>query len=103
MGILTFFNNKSDDKVPLRLPSGSFTVDPKGRVVASTLPASFPVERVGQIGSIFLRSFKGAEAARVGMTEIVVEFSGLKLTAKYLRGGAIIFVSPRSLNKSRSH
>jgi hypothetical protein len=81
----------------VRLPTGSFTLDPTGKVVASTLPQSFPMARVRQIGNLVLATFRAAHEVNLPLTELIVDYAALKLTARELRGGAIIFLAPRSL------
>ena len=100
MGILNIRAKRSTDAAGLmRLPTGSFTLDPNGRVVASTLPQSFPITHVQQIGELVLSTFKRARDSRVPLTELIAEYAALKLTARELRGGAIIFLAPRSLGQ----
>ncbi|MEW6159084.1 MAG: hypothetical protein AB1813_16790 [Verrucomicrobiota bacterium] len=96
MGLLNSLSSPAASSL-VRLPSGSFTIDPQGRVIASTLPQSFPAARVRDIGQAFLQTFRAAETAHLPVNELVVEYAALKLTAKALRGGAIIFVAPRLL------
>ena len=96
MGFLDFLSKPASPSV-LRLPSGSFTVDPNGKVITSTLPASFPSEHVKQIAHVILAVFQGAQKAQMPLTEMSINYAALKLSARELRGGAIIFVSPRSL------
>ena len=83
----------------MRLPTGSFTLDPNGRIVASTLPRSFPEEHVRQIGDLVLSTFKLAREAHIPLSELIADYAALKLTARELRGGAIIFLAPRSLGQ----
>lgn len=82
-----------------RLPSGSFTLDPTGRIVASTLPRAYPAALVQQVAQIVLGAFDQARASHLLLTELVVEYPALKLTARELRGGAIIFLAPRNLGE----
>lgn len=84
----------------LRLPSGSFTVDMNGKVLVSTLPHAFPEDWAERIGRVVLASFKAAEAAQVPLRELVAEYSALKLTARALRGGAIIFLCPQAVGRN---
>ncbi|MDB6015908.1 MAG: hypothetical protein JWR19_397 [Pedosphaera sp.] len=95
MGLLNLFA-KPPTKL-LRLPSGSFTVDQTGRVLASTLPQAFPVALVEDIGAQVLTAFRVAQAAKLPFSEVIIRYSSLKLTARELRGGAIIFVAPQTL------
>ena len=102
MGFLSFRSKPKDAEVTsalVRLPSGSCTVDPSGRVVASTLPRAFPGVLVEEITTAVLTTFQAAREAQMPLTEIVADYSALKLTARELRGGAIIFLAPRSLGQ----
>jgi len=100
MGLLSFFS-KSPAKL-LRLPSGSFTVDPEGRVLVSTVSHTFPEELVKEIAGQILTAFRSAQAAQVPLSEVIIHYSSLKLTARELRGGAIIFLTPQTLSTSNS-
>src|SRR5437667_10556509 len=81
----------------VRLPTGSFTLDPTVRSVASTLPRSFPAAQVREIGDLVLSPFQLAREARIPLSELIADYAALKLTARELRGGAIIFLAPRSM------
>ncbi len=83
----------------MRLPTGSFTVDPAGQLITSTLPQSFPAICVAEMAQAVLSAFRLAQEAQVPLTEITVNYSALKLTARELRGGAIIFLSPSALKQ----
>ncbi len=89
----------SDEPGLIRLPSGSLTVDPNGRVVVSTLPRTFPEALVKQINELVLATFRATREAQVPVTELVAEYSTLRLTAREMRGGAIIFLAPKSLSQ----
>ncbi len=100
MGLLSRFFSKSDESGLVHLPAGSFTVDKDGSVITSTLPQAFPVAQRDAIGQQVLTSFRSAKKAHVPLGELVVQFSALKLVARELRGGAIIFLSPQSMDHS---
>ena len=95
MGFLTRFS-KPIPKLE-RLPSGSFTVDALGRVLASTLPHSFSPAYMKEMSSTVLDIFKEARAAALPLSELIVRYGGFKITARELRGGAIIFLKPKGL------
>ncbi len=96
MGLLNLFS-KSEETVHLtRLSSGSITVDSEGGIITSTLPRSFPQSQVQEISSRVLKIFLDAKVAHLPLTELVLEFPALKITARELRGGAIIFLAPTS-------
>jgi hypothetical protein len=95
MGLLTLFS-----KAPgplLRHFSGSFTVDREGTVVISTLPSSFPGELIDEIAHEVLATFRGAETASLPLSELNVNYPSLQITARELRGGAIVFLTPKAL------
>lgn len=83
----------------MRLPSGSFTLDADGRILTSTLPQSFPESRMREIGQQVIASFKAAKLAQMPLSELVVHYSALKLLARELRGGAMIFLMPQTLKQ----
>ena len=92
MGIL----NKPARPELKRLPAGTFTVDASGEVVSSTVPQSVHAEIVSEIGRDVLAIFQGAREAGVGFSELVVQYAAFKITAREMRGGAIIFLSPKA-------
>ena len=94
MGFLTKLTQKSGLH---RLPSGTFTVDPHGNIVSSTVPQWVPEAQVREIGREILAIFKAAAAARLQFSEMKVQYAAFKITARQMRGGAIIFLSPRTL------
>ena len=94
MGLLDFFSSKKDAPALDRLPSGSFTVDRDGNVLTSTLPRSFGKATVREIGKTVMETMVSARAASLPVTELVIHFSALKITAKEQRGGVMIFLAP---------
>ena len=93
MGFLNLFS-KPAPAVLLQLPTGSFTVDRSGEVVVATLPSSFPRALVQQIGSAVVDTFREAQAAQLPLAELVINYPSFKITARELRGGAIVYLSP---------
>jgi hypothetical protein len=100
MGLMNMFSKPAAVLMPL--PRGSFTVDREGRVIASTLPQSFPAEFAEEIGLDVVTTFRDAQAARIVLREIIVRYANLKLTARELRGGAIIFLAPQTFTSQPS-
>jgi hypothetical protein len=98
MGVLNLFHRATTLNL-VRLPSGSFTVDGEGKVLTSTLPHSFPEEWAEAIGQHVVRVFQEAQAAQLPLREVVADYSALKLTARALRAGALIFVAPQGLGR----
>ncbi|MGD0413186.1 MAG: hypothetical protein ABSC18_15960 [Verrucomicrobiota bacterium] len=93
MGILTRQGNGQSGL--RRLPSGAFTVDAQGNLVSSTVPQWVPEALVVQIGRQILAVFKGAAAVRLPFSELRVHYEAFRITAREMRGGAIIFLSPK--------
>ena len=95
MGFLSLFSKSSGAAKLERLPSGSFTIDRTGRVLTSTLPGSFPEARAKLIGDTVLAVFLSAQQQELPLKELFIHFAALKVTARELRGGAIIFLAPK--------
>jgi hypothetical protein len=92
MGVLT----KSAKPELKRLPRGTFTVDAQGQIVSSTVPQSVSTALVEEIGRQVLSVFLGAREAQAGFGELIVQYAAFKITAREMRGGAIIFLSPNA-------
>lgn len=100
MGLLTLFAKAAP--ALLRLPSGSFSVDSKGTVLSGTLPSSFPAALVQDIGQQVLSAFREAVAAQLPLAELIIHYPSLKITAREMRGGAIVFLSPTAPSAVRA-
>lgn len=99
MGILNFLSPAADQAPALvRLPAGGFTVDRAGRVIVSTLASTFPAALVSTIGEAVLGAFEDAAAMQHPLTELVIHYPSLKITARAMRGGALIFLLPVNLD-----
>lgn len=94
MGRLNLFS-KATPAVQ-RLPSGSMTVDSNAEVLASTISSSCPPELLREISGHILRLFREAHTAQMALTEITIQFASLQITAREMRGGAIIFIKPKA-------
>jgi len=91
MGLLSFFSKPA--RPLLQLHSGSFSLDRGGRVLATTLPSSFPPALIVEIGRCVVDTFHSAKAAQLMLDELVVHYPGLSITARELRGGALVFLT----------
>jgi len=100
MRFLKFFSKSSPTL--MKLPSGGFTVDRDGGILISTLPQTFPKSLVSDIARKVLKAFKTSQAAQLPLSELIVHYPSLKVTARELRGGAIIFLSPQSMSTTRN-
>jgi hypothetical protein len=96
MGILNRLSKPRELRVS-RLPAGSFTVDSLGQVLISTVPHDYPQPLLAEIGRCVIDTFRSAREVNLPLTEVVVHYSALKMTARELRGGAIVFLTPRSM------
>jgi len=94
MGLLSIFSRPA--KPLLQLHSGSFSMDRSGNVLAGTLPSSFPQELVAQIGQCITDTFRDAHSVQLPLDELVIHYPGLKITAREMRGGAMVFLSTPS-------
>jgi len=97
MGLLSLFSKPAAPQPLMRLSSGSFTLDRGGRVVVTTLPSSFPSDLVTVIGEHVLATFRDAQTAQLPLDELVVYYPALKITARELRGGALVYLTPQTL------
>lgn len=102
MGLLNSLFSRAAESGLGMLPSGSFTIDPDGRILTSTLGRAFPALTMQDIGEQILDAFRTAREAQFPLTEITVNYSALKLLARELRGGAIIFLMPQVANSTSS-
>ena len=100
MGFLGLFEQTA--KAPLKIPTGCFSLDPDGRVVSSTLPSSFPPEVVDEIGTVILSTFQESHRYGLGLMEISIHYASLRITARDLHGGALIFLNPLMMSTSES-
>lgn len=103
MGILKPFTRSKKPLRPERLPAGAFTLHRGGEVVGSTLPSNFSQEAVTEIGHVVLKAFAHAHEINLPLSDLYINYSGLMITARELRGGALIFLNPATLNLARTH
>lgn len=97
MGFLNLFSKSSSTTTLTRLPSGSFTLDRDGEIIVSTVSSTFPVLTVKDIGRCVLDTFREAQEAHLPLAELVIHFGGFKIVARELRGGAIVYLSPKNI------
>ena len=70
-------------------------MDRDGKVVTSTISSAVAGETLEQISAQVLQTFRDAKLAEMNMTEFSITMGAMNIKARELRGGAIIFVSPR--------
>lgn len=95
MGFLNLFSKPAPTLTSL--PTGSFTLDRDGEIIVSTVSSSFPTLTVKDIGRRVLNTFREAQAAQLPLAELVIHFGGFKIVARELRGGAIVYLSPKNI------
>jgi hypothetical protein len=78
------------------LPSGSLTVDRNGNTITSTISSAYPSGLLKEIAKDVLTLFQEARDAQMPLAEVNVHFASLRVTARELRGGAIIFLFPQT-------
>jgi molybdopterin-binding protein len=79
-----------------QLPTGTITVDRAGQVVTSTVSSAYPKKLLQDIGRDVLALFREARVAQMPLAEVSLHFGSLDITARELRGGAIIFLFPQT-------
>jgi hypothetical protein len=93
MGFLNLFS-KPTPAVQL-LPSGSLTVDRHGQILATTVSSAYDPEILQQIANLVLRLFRDAAAIQMPLSELTIHFGSLQISAREMRGGAMVFLSPK--------
>jgi hypothetical protein len=78
------------------LPSGSLTVSRNGDILTSTVSSVYPQPMLTEIAREVLRQFNEAREARLSLAELSLHFASLRVTAREIQGGAVIFLSPKS-------
>jgi len=97
MGLLeSIFGSSAKRAGVTQLPSGSVTVDRAGKIVSSTVSSAYPEDLLQVIGKEVLALLNEAHAAQMSLAEISIHFAVLRITARELRGGAIIFMFPQT-------
>jgi hypothetical protein len=79
-----------------QLPSGSIAVDRDGNVVTSTVSSAYSKDLLRAIGRDVLALFHEAREAQMPLAEVNIQFVSLRITARELRGGAVIFLFPQT-------
>jgi hypothetical protein len=79
-----------------QLPAGTITVDRNGQILSSTVPSNYSRGLLRDIGRDVLEMFLAARTAELPLAEVNLQFGSLHISARELRGGAIIFLLPQS-------
>jgi len=94
MGILKKLFSTQPSVQPL--PAGTVTVDRQGRIITSTVSSAFSVPLVQAVASDVLELLREARVGQMPLSEVSLHFGSLRITARELRGGAIIFMFPQT-------
>ena len=65
-------------------------------MLAATLPSSFPRDLVEEIGQCVAETFHEAHSIQLPLDELVIYYPGLRIIAREMRGGAMVFLSTPS-------
>lgn len=103
MALLKSLKRAQKSLRPELLPAGCFSMHRGGGIMASTLPSSFPLATVLEIGHVVLDAFRRAASAQLPLSDFYIHYSGLTIIARELRGGALIFLNPATLNLARTY
>jgi hypothetical protein len=79
-----------------QLPTGTITVDRNGNIVTSTVSSAASKKLLKGIAHDVLELLNEARAAQSPLAEVSLHFGSLRVTARELRGGAIIFLLPQT-------
>jgi hypothetical protein len=80
-----------------QLPAGSLTVNRDGNVITSTIASGYPQGLLRDIVRDVLLLFHQAREAQMPLAEFSIHFASLRITAREMRGGAVIFLSPHTV------
>jgi hypothetical protein len=94
MGLLNLFSKPG--AAVQRLPSGTITVDRHGNVVMTTVASIYPEALLRDIAGEVLALFREARTVQMPLNELILDFASLRISAREMRGGAIIFLAPVS-------
>lgn len=78
-----------------QLPSGTITVNRAGEVVSSTVASAYPAPLLREIGREVVQLFQTAHEAQMPLNELSLHYASLRVVARELRGGALIFLFPQ--------
>ena len=78
-----------------QLPAGGLIVARDGKVVASTISSIYPQALLRDIARDVLLLLRQAREAQMPLAELSIHFASLRVTAREMRGGAVIFLSPQ--------
>ena len=96
MGILKRIFKRRSRPGLQQLPMGSLTVNRQGEVITSTVSSAYPKLLLREIARAVVLLFREAREAQIPLAELNLHYASLDITARELRGGAIIFIFPQT-------
>ena len=72
-------------------------VDRRGNVLTGTVGSEFSSRLLADIAQEILLLFRDAREAQIPLTGLNFHFASLRVTARELQGGAIIFLAPHNV------
>jgi hypothetical protein len=84
-----------------QLPAGGLVVARDGKVVTSTISSAYPQALLRDIARDVLSLLSQARDAQMPLVELSIHFGSLRITAREMRGGAVIFLSPQTVPNAR--
>lgn len=75
---------------------GSLTVNAQGEIVTTTVSSAYSQSLLSDIAREVLVIFREAKNSQLPLAEVTIHFASLRVTARELRGGAIIFLLPQT-------
>jgi hypothetical protein len=67
--------------------------------MTSTLPQGFPDSQIQSIAKCVMSAFQNAKKAQMPLSELIINYSALRILARELRGGAMVFLMPATTNQ----
>ena len=65
-----------------QLPTGTITVDRRGRIITSTVSSAYPKDLLHGVGRDVIRLFHEARAAQMPLAEVALPFGSLRITER---------------------
>jgi|GEM_PF-572942 len=94
MGILRSYARTPAPVSTENIPSGCFSVHREGGIVVSTLPSDVPEDMILEIAGVAIGAIQASQQTNLGVTEVIIRYSGCRITACDLRGGVLVFIHP---------
>jgi len=95
MGFLKLFSKPVAASPKLeRPPEGAVAVARTGAIIVNTLPSGLLPGTVEQIGRTVLLAFEASGKINAPLSELAIQYEGLRVVARESRGGAVIFFHP---------